>query len=242
MPIQFGFVLVGSLIFEIGSQASLMDPFNFPCSGFGLTRYLSSVFVSGRLDFRFHSALLELILDFLILWIQNWLARCDVSTHSRTYFFVLWIYVPCCFITTPHKFQPHSRAPSVSLLLRTNEGPQNKNKQRIFFQSIMAPLEPSSTRGIAVEGSTLSLSEPLICPADDENDAVAQCRESSATIVDDQVQSPRNDNHFRERQASRNVRLTLAFTFLYYAGRSLWNQNVLATFIYILRDGNPEGE
>ena len=39
---------------------------------------------------------------------------------------------------------------------------------------------------------------------------------------------------------SRNVRLVLIYTWFVFAGRSIWNQNVLATFVYLLRNNNPE--
>jgi MFS family permease len=39
---------------------------------------------------------------------------------------------------------------------------------------------------------------------------------------------------------SKNVYLTLAFTWFAFAGRSMWNQSVLATFIFLIRDDNAE--
>lgn len=39
---------------------------------------------------------------------------------------------------------------------------------------------------------------------------------------------------------SRNVKLTLWYTGFVFCGRSIWNQNVLATLIFLLRDGDPK--
>jgi MFS family permease len=39
---------------------------------------------------------------------------------------------------------------------------------------------------------------------------------------------------------SRNIRLTLLFTVVAFAGRSLWSQSVLSTFVYLLRDDDPK--
>jgi len=44
----------------------------------------------------------------------------------------------------------------------------------------------------------------------------------------------------QQPEVSRNVRLTLAFTFCAFVGRSIWQQSVLATFVYLLRHDDPE--
>jgi predicted MFS family arabinose efflux permease len=43
-----------------------------------------------------------------------------------------------------------------------------------------------------------------------------------------------------EPPVSRNVTIVLIYTFFLFAGRSIWNQNVLATFVYLLRDGDAK--
>jgi MFS family permease len=42
-----------------------------------------------------------------------------------------------------------------------------------------------------------------------------------------------------EGRSKRNIRLTLAFTALAFAGRSIWSQSVLATYVYLLSNHNP---
>jgi MFS family permease len=42
------------------------------------------------------------------------------------------------------------------------------------------------------------------------------------------------------RKPSRNVNLTLLYTALAFAGRSIWSQNVLAAYVFLLKDNNPE--
>jgi MFS family permease len=42
------------------------------------------------------------------------------------------------------------------------------------------------------------------------------------------------------RKNQRNVTLTLVYTGLAFAGRSIWSQSVLSTFVYFLRNDNPE--
>lgn len=39
---------------------------------------------------------------------------------------------------------------------------------------------------------------------------------------------------------SRNIRLTLIYTVVVFAGRSLWSQSVLSTFVYLLQDNDPK--
>lgn len=38
----------------------------------------------------------------------------------------------------------------------------------------------------------------------------------------------------------RNIRIILSYTWIAFAGRSIWNQNVLATFCFLLEDGDPK--
>ena len=48
--------------------------------------------------------------------------------------------------------------------------------------------------------------------------------------------SQQNDND----KVSRNVTIILVYTWFLYAGRSIWNQNVLATLVYLLKNGDPK--
>ena len=51
------------------------------------------------------------------------------------------------------------------------------------------------------------------------------------------------ENNSHEEQSppqSRNINLILAYTGFAFAGRSLWSQSVLSTFVYLLRNDNPE--
>eukprot|EP00980_Cylindrotheca_fusiformis_P031284 scaffold26122_cov127-Cylindrotheca_fusiformis.AAC.3 len=70
-----------------------------------------------------------------------------------------------------------------------------------------------------------SLSEPLLSPGDDGEDAAAALVHRSPSSSADK---------------EKNVRLILCYTWLVFAGRSIWNQNVLATFCFLLRDGDPK--
>jgi predicted MFS family arabinose efflux permease len=53
-----------------------------------------------------------------------------------------------------------------------------------------------------------------------------------------EAQAPRQEEV--STKSSRNVRYTLLYTALAFAGRSVWSQSVLATFVYILRNDSPE--
>jgi MFS family permease len=65
--------------------------------------------------------------------------------------------------------------------------------------------------------------------------------EESAADDDPLSRDPRPpETEGRQEVVSKNVYLTLAFTWFAFAGRSMWNQSVLATFIFLIRDGNPE--
>ena len=56
-------------------------------------------------------------------------------------------------------------------------------------------------------------------------------------VDDDAISSQRIS---QEPQKSRNVPLILLYTFCNFAGRSLWSQSVLATFVFLLTNDKPE--
>lgn len=71
------------------------------------------------------------------------------------------------------------------------------------------------------------------CAADDEDASLTTDLEES------QLQQQRN-HEGEEVPLSRNVPLILLYTLLNFAGRSIWNQNVLPTLVYLLRDGDAK--
>lgn len=48
------------------------------------------------------------------------------------------------------------------------------------------------------------------------------------------------EEDYQQQPLSRNIRLTLAYTFFAFAGRSLWSQSVLATYVFLLTNNNAE--
>ena len=84
---------------------------------------------------------------------------------------------------------------------------------------------------------------------DDSNDALVEPLLSQdegcyyppsddTSISDDMSES--NASAFPSANSSRNITIILWYTFAMFAGRSIWNQNVLATFAFLLRDGDPK--
>jgi len=59
---------------------------------------------------------------------------------------------------------------------------------------------------------------------------------SQSTVNDQEDDRQCDDNP----PQSRNVRLTLIFTLLAFAGRSMWNQSVLSTYVFLLRHNDVE--
>jgi MFS family permease len=57
-------------------------------------------------------------------------------------------------------------------------------------------------------------------------------------VVQAQEQAPRQEEV--STKSSRNVRYTLIYTALAFAGRSVWSQSVLAAYVYILKNDSPE--
>jgi len=57
-----------------------------------------------------------------------------------------------------------------------------------------------------------------------------------------QIETDNNNdsNHHNQHQINRNIRLTLYYTAFAFAGRSIWSQSVLATYVYLLTNSNPE--
>jgi hypothetical protein len=68
-------------------------------------------------------------------------------------------------------------------------------------------------------------------------------RELSQPLLSNLEASQESHGHGAESRLpiiSKNVNLTLCYTFLIFCGRSIWNQNVLATFAFLLKDGDPK--
>lgn len=98
----------------------------------------------------------------------------------------------------------------------------------------MAPHERAAQEGSTV--NTEMLSEPLVPMARDHecvshrNVGMPQPDESGEILASDAVHlSP-----------THNITVVLYYTCTVFAGRSIWNQNVLANFVYLLKDGDPE--
>ena len=70
--------------------------------------------------------------------------------------------------------------------------------------------------------SSLSLSEPLLLASQDDDD------DHITTETTHQI------------PVSRNVKIILVYTWITFTGRGTWNQNVLATLIFLLRSGDPK--
>lgn len=71
-----------------------------------------------------------------------------------------------------------------------------------------------------------SLSAPLLLTASHE-DASAEEGASNHRATPKSIQE-------------KNVRIIMWYTWLVFSGRSIWNQNVLATFCFLLQDGDPK--
>eukprot|EP00538_Stauroneis_constricta_P000620 CAMPEP_0119558286 /NCGR_PEP_ID=MMETSP1352-20130426/10534_1 /TAXON_ID=265584 /ORGANISM="Stauroneis constricta, Strain CCMP1120" /LENGTH=544 /DNA_ID=CAMNT_0007605601 /DNA_START=35 /DNA_END=1669 /DNA_ORIENTATION=- len=87
---------------------------------------------------------------------------------------------------------------------------------------------PTATR------TSRDLAEPLLVDARQNNsgrngNAASQRRRNQDDGADEEGTA-----------ASPNVALMKLFTLVAFAGRSIWNQNVLSTFVYLLEDGRPE--
>jgi MFS family permease len=88
------------------------------------------------------------------------------------------------------------------------------------------------------ENSSAMLCEPLL-PTNDQD-----CRTPLTTSVrendlpSDDIAVPSSPPP--QLSSTRNVTIILWYTWSIFAGRSIWNQNVLANFAFLLRDGDPK--
>ncbi|CAB9528107.1 major Facilitator Superfamily MFS [Seminavis robusta] len=64
--------------------------------------------------------------------------------------------------------------------------------------------------------------------------ATSQRQRDPTEIVPDE---PQQHQH---HHMNRNIRFTLFYTIIAFAGRSIWNQSVLATYVFLLTNENPE--
>ena len=92
----------------------------------------------------------------------------------------------------------------------------------------MPPREATTSSSSLSDDCRYSISEPLLSKDDEDYGSI-------------NISADNGILHDREAETvSRNVRLILMYTWFVFAGRSIWNQNVLAAFVYFLRSGNPE--
>eukprot|EP00565_Helicotheca_tamesis_P000454 CAMPEP_0185725158 /NCGR_PEP_ID=MMETSP1171-20130828/1470_1 /TAXON_ID=374046 /ORGANISM="Helicotheca tamensis, Strain CCMP826" /LENGTH=174 /DNA_ID=CAMNT_0028393199 /DNA_START=106 /DNA_END=627 /DNA_ORIENTATION=- len=79
-----------------------------------------------------------------------------------------------------------------------------------------------------------SLVEPLL----------SQCNVSGSKLITEEEREkeslPSNDNDTSSEKKSKNIPLVLAYTFVTFAGRSMWSTSVLSAFVYLLRNDDPE--
>ena len=75
------------------------------------------------------------------------------------------------------------------------------------------------------------LSEPLLKEQQEQEDdnGTPPCEDTSGSEDENQ-----------EVLLSKNVKIILWYTWIVFSGRSIWNQNVLATFCFLLKDGDPK--
>lgn len=91
-------------------------------------------------------------------------------------------------------------------------------------------------------GKESSLSEPLLNPNGLGQDECSSFRVGVETDIERPASSTALSisSDTRRNWTSRNTTVILSYTFLVFAGRSIWNQNVLANFIFLIRDGDPK--
>lgn len=93
------------------------------------------------------------------------------------------------------------------------------------------------------------LREPLLSSHNKNDDVEEPCRNDH--LLHQEQEGHENYNHEQdvfndeeveeeELPVSPNVKIVLAYTFVVFVGRSIWNQNVLATLAFLLRDGDPK--
>lgn len=92
--------------------------------------------------------------------------------------------------------------------------------------------------------SSAMLLEPLLQTTEQECAAVAppsgqDDNDSSLEALTDSVTAAAAASS-TPMSPSRNVTIILWYTFSVFAGRSIWNQNVLANFAFLLSDGDPK--
>ncbi|MGK3744338.1 MAG: MFS family permease [Bacillariaceae sp.] len=92
------------------------------------------------------------------------------------------------------------------------------------FKKIMSPRQC-----IAEELNNSSLSESLLSSNERfREDNVDDDNDDDETTIDERQEVP------------RNVTFVLLYTWFAFSGRGVWNQNCLATLVFLLRDGDPK--
>lgn len=75
------------------------------------------------------------------------------------------------------------------------------------------------------------LSEPLLKEQQEQED-------DNGTLPCEDTSGSEDEN--QEVLLSKNVKIILWYTWIVFSGRSIWNQNVLATLCFLLKDGDPK--
>jgi len=87
---------------------------------------------------------------------------------------------------------------------------------------------------LALEASSsiYSLKEPLLLKCNPNDSEIGGKEAGEAN--NENVQNDSNNTQ------SKNIPLILTYTFIIFAGRSMWSQSVLSAMVYLLRNNNPE--
>lgn len=87
-----------------------------------------------------------------------------------------------------------------------------------------------------------ALREPLLpSPWSDDHCATEDSSSSSSPSFSSSSSSSKSSSApSRRPKLSRNVPLTLTHTVFYFAGSSIWSNNVLGAYIYMLKHDNPQ--
>jgi len=96
-------------------------------------------------------------------------------------------------------------------------------------EGLLEPLLPLSAAHDSIEVSAEEYSSEQLCALQ------VSCPPNQRPVDHDEIhdQPPK-------RKSNRNIRLTLIYTCFAFAGRSIWNQSVLATYVYLLTNDNAE--
>jgi MFS family permease len=82
----------------------------------------------------------------------------------------------------------------------------------------------------------------MVTASDDRNDVERELSEPLLLVTEPSLLPEEEEVSVAPLRVvpSRNVKLTLLYTFFAFAGRSIWSQSVLAAYVYLLRNDSPE--